>query len=99
MHSQTIRGTVNAYATVTNICGRGIYVNSASGFNVGDKVLLIQMQGVSINTTNTSSFGDITAINNAGKYEFLTVSSIRGNTVFTTSNPQYTYNMGPLQNY
>lgn len=42
----------------------------------GDLLLIIQMQGASINTGSTSSYGSVTAYNSAGLYEFAKVSSI-----------------------
>lgn len=40
------------------------------------------MKGVAINTTNSSSFGTITDLNNAGNYELATVCAIVTDTVF-----------------
>ena len=89
--SQTsISGIVNSYFSVTGInqpacapcdltCINTITVSNAAGLSVGDKALIIQMKGADINTTNTASGGAITAINNAGNYEFFEIKSIVGN--------------------
>ncbi|MEP7169768.1 MAG: hypothetical protein ABI855_10405, partial [Bacteroidota bacterium] len=85
-----ISGVINTYAVVTSIdssgCSDSITVNSVSGFAVGDSVMLVQMQGAEIDSTNTSSFGTILNYTNCGNYEFLKISSINGYEIhFTTS--------------
>ncbi|MBN1208544.1 MAG: tandem-95 repeat protein, partial [Myxococcaceae bacterium] len=42
----------------------------------GDLLMIIQMQGASINTTNSANFGAVTALNGAGDYELLTVDTV-----------------------
>ncbi|MEY3212070.1 MAG: hypothetical protein RIT28_2551, partial [Pseudomonadota bacterium] len=42
----------------------------------GDLVLIVQMQGASYTSTNTLSFGEVTALNGAGNYELAEVASI-----------------------
>lgn len=42
---------------------------------------MIQVKGATINGANSSSYGDILAINNAGNYEMNTVCSVSGNDV------------------
>ncbi len=93
LRSQTLTGTVNAYAPVTGICQSEITVSSPAGFAAGDKVLLIQMRGANVDVTNTAAFGNVTALNSSGKYEFLTVAGIAGSIIYTTTNPQFAYNI------
>jgi gliding motility-associated-like protein len=81
LYSQNTPVVLNKYTAVSNIAGKSVTVTSASDFSVGDKVLIIQMQGATINTTNSTSFGDIVNYNNAGNYEFSEIASINGNTV------------------
>ena len=76
-----ISGTINIYSNITNIQCGNVTVNSSAGFYTGDRVLLIQMKGATIDITNTPSFGTILNYNNAGNYEFATIASITGNTV------------------
>ncbi|OJJ17438.1 hypothetical protein BKI52_26565 [marine bacterium AO1-C] len=77
--SQNINGVVNSYARVTaiNTGTNVVTIDNISGsivdFDAGEKVLLIQMKGAAINGTNTASFGDITAYNNAGNYEMAAI--------------------------
>ncbi len=92
LKGQNISGVVNAYAQVTNINANNITVASAAGFAAGDRVMLIQMKGATINTTNSAAYGNITALNDAGNYELATVSSIAGNVISLGSSPCQTYN-------
>jgi hypothetical protein len=83
---QSISGsTINTYTAVTSVptCTTAT-VASTTGLTAGNKVLLIQMQGPTIDMTNSSAFGSITAINNTGNYEFATISSVSGSTVTFT---------------
>lgn len=79
---------VNAYSALTADAAAGattLTVASTSGLSTGDLVLLIQMQGATINTTNTSSYGTITAYNNAGNYELAVVQGVSNSTTFGLS--------------
>ncbi|MFC0080169.1 Ig-like domain-containing protein, partial [Flavobacterium procerum] len=91
--SQTsISGIVNSYFSVTGInqpscdpcvasCIHTITVSNATGLVAGDKALIIQMKGATIETTNTATAGRVTAINSTGNYEFFEIKSIVGNVV------------------
>ena len=105
----SISGIVNEYQAVTGItfpvcapcdnspaCLNGITVNDASGFSVGDKVLIIQMKGAVIDVTNTATGGTITDGGNAGNYEFFTVLSIVGNVVTPNGQLIKTYDIPGL---
>lgn len=85
LYAQNISGVINTYTNVTGIAGTVVTVGSAAGFSVGDRVLLIQMKGATINTTNTATFGQITAYNDAGNYEYATIAAIAGNQVTLTT--------------
>ena len=94
LFAQNISGVINNYAAVisipacdpcSNYCNQ-FNVSSTTGFNVGDKVLIMQMKGATVDLTNTAAFGTINSYGNAGGYEFKTISSITGsNILFTTS--------------
>ncbi len=51
----------------------------------GDLIMIVQMSGASIDTSNTPSYGQVTNLNNAGRHEFVTVNKVQGNTI--TINP------------
>lgn len=80
IHAQ-IAGVINQYTPVTAVLCDHIEVQDASFLSVGDRVLIIQMKGADINTSNTAAFGTVTNYNNCGYYEFATVTSLSGNEV------------------
>lgn len=110
LYSQTnIGGVINDYASVVTInnpgclvcdnapaCLNEITVADASIFTVGDKVLIVQLKGATVNTTNTSAGGQITSLGNAGNYEFFDIGSIVGNTIYPAFPLQNTYDSAGL---
>ncbi len=97
-----ISGVINRYTAVANInvmnCSTEIIVDDASWFQSGDRVLIIQMKGASINSTSTSgtTYGDINSYNDAGNYEFATVNYVAGNSVFLNEALIRTYDPNSL---
>lgn len=51
----------------------------------GDVLLLIQMDGATIDTSDSPNYGRVLNLNNAGRYEFVTVNKVQGNVL--TVNP------------
>lgn len=84
--SANISGVVNSYFKIIDVipAKNCVRVADPSGLSQNDKVMLIQMKGASINTTNTSSFGDISSISNAGNYEINQICRINVDSVFFT---------------
>jgi len=80
----SISGVVNTYHRVVEIIPAKacVRVSSTVGLNLYKRVLLIQMKGAGISTTNNSSFGDTTSLNNAGNYEVATICNIIGDLIF-----------------
>lgn len=80
---QTVSGIINSYFKVTNFIPtyNAVRVQNISGLTSGDRVMLIQMKGATINETNTTSFGAITSIGQAGLYEFATICGFLNDTV------------------
>ncbi len=91
--SQNIFGIVNSYAAVSAVTPNTATLSNIGPFQVGDKVLIIQMKGATITTTNTSAFGTITLLGSAGNFEFTYIGSISGNTVTFTNNLCKTYSV------
>ncbi|MBO9701823.1 MAG: T9SS type A sorting domain-containing protein [Sporocytophaga sp.] len=83
--AQNISGIINTYTDVTAVASKTVTVGSSAGFTVGDRVLIIQMQGASITTPASTAYGDISGYGNAGNYEFSNVESISGNNITLTS--------------
>lgn len=83
--SQTLKSVVNQYTTVTgpaNISAGdlSVTVTDPTIFQAGSRALIMQMKGATASTVN-ATYGNITAINNAGNYEFLDVTSVSGTTI------------------
>ena len=51
----------------------------------GDLIMIIQMSGATIDSSNTANYGQVTNLNSAGRYEFVTVNAVNGNLI--TVNP------------
>jgi len=81
---QTISGTVNSYYHITAVdaASNTVTVDDATGLAAGQRVLLHQAKGAGIYSGDDANYGNITAINNAGGYEFNTICSITGNTIW-----------------
>src|SRR5687767_5732219 len=82
--SQTtnIGGIINSYHSVIGVSPTAVKLDNVSGLAYGNTVLLIQMKGASINTTNTASFGDTTSLNYAGNYEIATICYVSNDSVY-----------------
>lgn len=96
-----ISNIINAYTPVTgwDKCKNIITVQDGTAFNTGDTVVIMQMKGAAIDSTNTASFGTITNYNNAGNYEFNYVKSRSGNAIelLNAVNRQYDIPDGKVQ--
>jgi gliding motility-associated-like protein len=78
-----ISNIINHYTPVLGFdpCKNILTVGDATNYNIGDTVLLIQMKGAVMDSTNTAAFGTITDYKNAGNYEFNYVKSKSGNNI------------------
>ncbi|MEJ8840845.1 T9SS type A sorting domain-containing protein [Lacibacter sp. H375] len=105
---QSISGVINSYHNVTAIVNgthnsysyTGITLESIAGLSTGDRVLIIQMKGATIDQTNTSSFGNISSIanvGNAGKYEFSSICGFLNNTIVLSNHLLNTYDVSSVQ--
>lgn len=92
----SLSGIINHYTAVTAIdpCQNSAVLIDASDFSPGMTVLLIQMKGATINTSNAATFGDITDLGHAGRFEKATIASLSGNTVFFQNALVHTYHTG-----
>jgi hypothetical protein len=75
-----ISGIINRYTGVTamNVARTQLTVASTTGFVAGNRVMVIQMKNATINTADAATYGDITAYNNAGRFEFARIASVAG---------------------
>ena len=92
---------INDYTPVLsfNACENKMLVEDVSDFYVGDTVLIIQMKGALIDSSNTPAFGTITDYRNCGNFEFNYIKIISGNTVELKNNltRQYDIPYGKVQ--
>lgn len=88
---------LNSYCPVTsNITAGTNTINvlaQSSMLNLcpGDLIMIYQAQGAIISNTNTINYGDVTAYNSAGFYEFQYVKSVSGNVIVTTNTISNNY--------
>jgi len=97
---------LNAYAKVNSIAsGNILSVNNVNttyhSFNVGEKVIIMQMQDdvIGTNNANNANFGNVGNINKAGIYEIATIASVNPsstapNAITLTSSLTTIFNTG-----
>jgi hypothetical protein len=73
--------TVSSRVTAVDPSFNSMTLESATGFSVGDTVLIIQMKGATMNTANAGTFGDIVSPGGAGLYEANFICDIAGTTL------------------
>ena len=96
----SISGIINRYAAVTAIdtCSGKLTVSDTTGFQAGTSVLLIQMQGAEIVSTNNFLYGIIQSMNFAGRYERAVIDSVGPNVLFVQKRLVYPFSVaGKLQ--
>ncbi len=100
----TANTVINTYYTVTaglTAGGSTVPLSSVTGLSVGDVLMLYQAQGATITTTNSAAYGAVTALNNAGRYELVSIVSIAANTVTINTDCsaglRYSYTNGLTQ--
>ncbi len=87
-----LSGVVNTYhkvLSINNVCQTEIVLD-ARGLLPGQRLLFYQAQGAEINLSNSSSFGTITNLNNAGRYELATIADTLGNAKYKLVAPLLT---------
>ncbi len=95
-----ISGVINKYVEVTDIdyCNTSLTLPvpaAYAGFGVGDKVLLIQMTGAKIDTSNSSMFGTVLNYNNTGNFELSTIWAVSGATLYMEKKLARNYSCYP----
>ncbi|MFN5176568.1 MAG: hypothetical protein ACK5DT_08170, partial [Ignavibacteria bacterium] len=81
--TKVLSGIINNYAKVIQYhrCTKSVDVIGVYGFAPNQKVLMIQMQGAKIDTTNTPAFGNVLNYRNVGNAEILLIDSVKGSTI------------------
>jgi hypothetical protein len=87
--------TINDYAAVFNYdpCQNTFTVDTATSFVAGDTILVMQMKGATIDTSNTASFGNILSYNGSGNYEYNVVKNVSGNVISLVYNLHRSYDI------
>ena len=90
--SQNLSGVVNKYASVTAFDSAKAEVTISSAIvDSGDHVLIIVMQGATVDTSNSAQFGKLINYNGVGRYEVNQVCSRSGNKLLLKYRPLYDY--------
>ncbi|MEL6591623.1 MAG: T9SS type A sorting domain-containing protein [Bacteroidota bacterium] len=95
-----ITGQVNTYTAVSNVdnANATVSVSSNAGFAVGDLVLLMQMQGLQIDESNTASFGNLNDANGVGGFELQRICDVSGNDIAFENQLVNIYNPNAVSN-
>jgi Secretion system C-terminal sorting domain len=96
--AQNLSGVVNRYYKVIgiNVTTSVVRVDNASYLASKQRGLLIQMKGADINQStpaSNSSWGNITSISNAGKFELVTVCGLNADSVIFEREIKNTYDV------
>jgi hypothetical protein len=87
----TLNADVSAGSVSITVGNSALNANSrfTGNLSAGELVMIIQMQGASMNTASTvsSTWGAITSYNNAGKYEFNEVAGVPNSTTISFIYP------------
>lgn len=78
----------------SNIAGAANNPYTTAALKFGDLIMIIKMQGATINTTNALAYGTVTANNNVGVYELKTIIGTTGNVITVCNNLANTYTVG-----
>lgn len=91
-----ISGVINSYYEVVSVDAASDCVEldplAATGLNINDRVLLIQMQGATMSQLNNATFGTLSLLNGVGAYEIGIVCSVSGTTICFQYDLINTYN-------
>ncbi|MBK6839324.1 MAG: hypothetical protein IPG90_14525 [Bacteroidetes bacterium] len=73
-----LTSNISSGGTTINVTSSSLNANGrfSSNLQVGELIMIIQMQGVSFTESNDSTYGKVSSYNNCGRFEFNEVSSI-----------------------
>lgn len=97
--SPLLAQVVNSYFEViaVDICTNELVLADATDLAANDQVLIIQMQGATIDESNSGNFGDIADLNAAGGYELNRIASVTGNIIQFERTFRHEYESAGLQ--
>lgn len=91
-----ISGVVNLYTPVLSIpvmCSQDVVVEQPYGFKPGDRVIIMQMKGATINTNDAPQFGDLVTLGSCGNLEFGSIKAVNGNVITLVARLVNTYDV------
>jgi PKD repeat protein len=90
-----ISGIINSYGRLISYdtCDARLNVTSSIGFEKNQKIIIIQMNGASIQETNNSNFGTITNLGNTGLYEVNEIDSVAIGQIFLRKKLLHEYSL------
>jgi len=96
-----ISGVVNGYAPVTAINGAKIILTigttvGTGSFTAGNKILVMQMKGATIDASEGNTYGQILNQNDAGNFEWANIASISGSNITLTNALTQNYTVSGL---
>ncbi len=97
----TANTVVNLYTSTTVAAAQNattITVASATGITANDELMLYSAQGATINTPDSNLYGAVSALNNAGRYEMVSVVSVAANVITVQSGGSTNTCGGGLRN-
>jgi hypothetical protein len=87
----TLGSDASSGGTSITVASSSLNANSrfSGNLSAGELVMIIQMQGATLNTSSTTSstWGTVTAYNNAGKFEFNEVANVPNSTTINLVSP------------
>ncbi len=88
-----LRGRINQYAPVISFdtCRNTVRISPVSWLKKYDRIMLLQMKGVRVDTSRTERTGAINDVANAGMWELCTVDTVMGGTIRLTHRPIHRY--------
>ena len=96
-----VENIINDYTEVLDfdVCKNELIVADATKYNPGDTVLIIQMKGAVIDSSNAATFGNISNYKNSGNYEMNIVKQKNGNalSLLNVLQRQYDIPAGKVQ--
>lgn len=85
---------VNSYARVLSISSTTVQLSTSTGFTANSRALIVQMKGASVTRTDSAVHGDITTYGSAGRFEYVKIISVSGNSVTLETAPTVAFNIG-----
>jgi len=76
-----LAGAADPIATDTSITVNDVNGDFLGAVSAGDLLLIVQMAGATIDTTDTATYGTITNLGSAGRYEFVGVEGKAGSVI------------------